>query len=50
MGFFSFETAWLTLYGYEAMHMLMKGQMRGIEKGCSMKQVAFIAHPFGVAI
>jgi transposase-like protein len=42
MGFFSFETAWRTLQGYEAMHMLRKGQIRGIEKGESMKQVAFV--------
>jgi transposase, IS6 family len=50
MGFFSFETAWRTLQGYEAMHMLWKGQIRGIEKGDSMKQVAFIASLFGVAV
>jgi transposase, IS6 family len=50
MGFFSFETAWRTLQGYEAMNMLRKGQMRGIEKGDSIKQVAFIASLFGVAI
>jgi IS6 family transposase len=50
MGFFSFETAWRTLQGYEAMNMLRKGQMRGIEKGDSRKQVAFIASLFGVAI
>ena len=39
-----------TLQGYEAMNMLRKGQIRGIEKGDSMKQVAFIASLFGVAI
>jgi IS6 family transposase len=50
MGFFSFETAWRTLQGYEAMHMLRKGQICGIEKGDSMKQVAFIASLFGVAV
>jgi len=50
MGFFSFETAWRTLQGYEAMHMLRKGQMCGIEKGDSRKQVAFIASLFGVAV
>ena len=33
MGFFSFETAWRTLQGYEVMHMIRKGQMRGVEKG-----------------
>jgi len=42
MGFFSFEMAWRTLQGYEAMNMLRKGQIDGVEKGDSMKQVAFI--------
>jgi transposase, IS6 family len=50
MGFFSFETAWRTLQGYEAMHMLRKGQIHGVEKGDSRKQVEFIASLFGVAI
>src|ERR1700730_11484416 len=50
MGFFSFETAWRTLQGYEAMHMLRKGQMQGVSKGDSLRQVAFIAELFGVAI
>jgi transposase, IS6 family len=50
MGFFSFETAWRTLQGYEAMNMLRKGQICGIEKGDSMKQVIFIASLFGVAV
>ena len=50
MGFFSFETAWRTLQGYEAMNMLRKGQVGGAEKGDSMRQVAFIASLFGVAV
>src|SRR5438270_3555649 len=50
MGFFSSETAWRTLQGFEAMNMLRKGQICGIEKGDSMKQVIFIASLFGVAI
>jgi transposase, IS6 family len=50
MGFFSSETAWRTLQGYEAINMLRKGQMCGVEKGDSIKQVAFIASLFGVAI
>ena len=50
MGFFSFETAWRTLQGYEAMHMLRKGQIHGAEKGDSMKQVAFSVSLFGVAV
>lgn len=50
MGFFSFETAWRTLQGYEAVNMLRKGQIRGVRKGDSLRQVAFIAALFGVAI
>ena len=50
MGFFSFETAWRTLQGYEMMNMLRKGQIRGVEKRDSMKQVVFIASLFGMAI
>ena len=50
MGFFSFGTAWRTVQGYEAMILLRKGQIRGVEKGDCMKQVAYIASLFGVAI
>jgi transposase, IS6 family len=50
MGFFSFKTAWRTLQGYETMKMFRKGQIRGVEKRDSMKQVAFIASLLGVAI
>jgi transposase, IS6 family len=50
MGFFSFETAWRTLQGYEAMHMIKKGQMQGVKKGDSTSQATFIAELFGVAI
>ena len=50
MGFFSFETAWRTLQGFEIINMLRKGQICGIEKGDSMKQATFIASLFGVAL
>jgi hypothetical protein len=49
MSFFSFESAWRTLQGYEVMNMVRKGQMRGVEKGDSMGQVTFFASLFGVA-
>jgi hypothetical protein len=49
LGFFSLETVWRTVQGYEAMNMLRKGQMRGVKKGDSRGQVAFIAHLFGAA-
>jgi transposase-like protein len=32
-GFFSYPTAWRTIRGYEAMHMIRKGQIRGADKG-----------------
>jgi len=50
MGFFSFETAWRTLQGYEVIHMMRKGQMQGVSRGDSLSQAAFIAELFGVAI
>jgi IS6 family transposase len=50
LGFFSFETAWYTLQGYEVMNMVRKGQMRAVEKGDIMGQVAFMANLFGVAV
>ena len=49
MGFFSVETAGRTLQGYEVMHMLRKGQVRGVSKGDISEQVSFIASLFGVA-
>ena len=49
MGFFSVETAGRTLQGYEAMHMIRKGQVHGVEKGDITDQVTFIASLFGVA-
>jgi transposase-like protein len=49
LGFFSFETAWNTLQGYERMNIIRKGQVHGVEKGDIMGQVAFIARLFGVA-
>jgi hypothetical protein len=49
MGFFSLESTWRTLQGYEVMHMIRKGQIRGVEKGDILGQVACIARLFGVA-
>jgi transposase-like protein len=50
MGFFSFKTAGKTLQGYEAMNMLRKGQVQGVNRGDSSRRAAFIAELFGVAI
>ena len=49
-GFFSFETAWRTLQGFEIINMFRKGQIGGIEKGDSMKQATCIASLFGVTL
>jgi len=50
MGFFSFETAWGTLRGYEAMNMIRKGQMQGVNKGENLSQAMFIAELFGAVL
>ncbi|GLV56001.1 hypothetical protein KDH_28450 [Dictyobacter sp. S3.2.2.5] len=50
MGFFSFATAWRTWQGYEVINMMRKGQMQGVSKGDNLRQAAFIAKLFGVAI
>jgi len=49
MGFWSFDTAWRTLQGYEAMHQLHKGQVQGTTKGDILSQVGFVATAFGLA-
>jgi IS6 family transposase len=47
--FFSFESAWRTLQGFEVMNMMRKGQLQGMEKGDIVGQVAWIAKLFGMA-
>ncbi len=49
MGFASFNTARRTLRGYEAMNMIRKGKVKGIEKTDIVAQVKFVAQIFGVA-
>jgi transposase, IS6 family len=48
MGFFSFETAWRTLQGYEIMNAMRKGQLQGVKKGDVRGQVALVAKLFEV--
>ena len=48
LGFGSFNTARRTLQGYEAMNMMRKGQIKDVEKGDVMGQIAFINNIFGV--
>jgi transposase-like protein len=48
MGFFSFETAWRTLQGFEVMNMIRKGQVQEVIKGDVRGQVSLVARLFGV--
>lgn len=48
MGFMSFNSARKTLRGIEAMNMIRKRQVNGIEQGNSMSQAKFIKELFGV--
>ena len=49
LGFHSIEGALHTIAGYEAMHMIRKGQVRWLAKGNILGQRAFIHSLFGVA-
>ena len=48
LGFWPFLTAWRTLRGYEIMHMIRKGQLRGAERGDSVSN-HLIAEVFRLA-
>ena len=50
LGFFSLETAWRTIRGFEIMNMMRKGQLHGMEKGNVEAQVTFVAKLFDVAV
>ena len=49
MGFKTFNSARRTLSGIEAMNMMRKGQVKGIEQGDIVSQVKFIEAIFGIA-
>jgi len=49
MGFGSFNTARRTLRGFEAMHMIRKGQVQGVEKDNILAQAEFVSQLFGIA-
>ena len=49
LGFGVFATAQRTIQGYEAMHMLHKGQIEGLAKGDVLAQNHVINQMFGVA-
>ncbi|CAA9560988.1 Transposase and inactivated derivatives-like protein [uncultured Synechococcales cyanobacterium] len=48
LGFKSFNTARRTIKGYEAMHMMRKGQVIGVPKGDVLAQLNFMAQILGV--
>ena len=49
MGFGSFNTARRTLRGMEAMNMIRKKQVQGVDKGDVRAQIEFVSQVFGVA-
>src|SRR6476619_308679 len=50
MRFWSFDTACRTIQGYEAMHQLRKGQVRGTSRRDIKSQVRFVSAAFGLAL
>ena len=48
-GYQSFQTAWRTLQGIEAIHMIRKGRVRWVAKVDPIAQTQFIAVLFGLA-
>jgi len=48
-GYGSFQSAWRTLQGIEAINMIRKGRARGVAKGDALGQALFIAELFGIA-
>jgi transposase, IS6 family len=49
LGFGAFSTAQQTIQGYEAMHMLRKGQIEGLAKGGVLAQNRVLNQLFGLA-
>jgi transposase, IS6 family len=50
MGFKTFNSARRTLRGIEAMNMIRKGQVNGVEQGDSVSQARFIESIFEIAV
>jgi IS6 family transposase len=48
-GYGSFQSAWRTLQGIEAVNMIRKGRVRWLAKGNAVGQADFIAGLFGLA-
>ena len=49
MGFWSFDTAWRTIQGYEVTNQLRKGQGQGTNKVDIRSQIRFVERAFGLA-
>jgi len=49
MGFGSFNTARLTVRGMEAMNMIRKGQVQGVDKGDARASIGLVSQLFGIA-
>jgi transposase-like protein len=49
LGFWSFDTAWRTIQGYEATHQLRKGQIKWTTRGDIQSQLRFVSRAFGLA-
>jgi transposase, IS6 family len=47
-GFRAFHSAWRTIQGIETVNMIRKGQVRWLEKGDIVGQVAFVGRLFGL--
>ena len=48
-GYGSFQSAWRTLQGIEAVSMIRKGRVRWLSKADALGQAFFIAGLFGIA-
>src|SRR3954468_22872708 len=48
-GYCSFQSAWRTLQGIEAVHIIRKGRVRSLSKGDVLGQAFFISRLFGIA-
>ena len=49
MGFGSFHTARRTIRGFEAMNMIRKGQVQGVDKGDARASIELVSQLFGIA-
>jgi transposase, IS6 family len=48
-GYGTFQSAWRTLQGIEAVHMIRKGRVRWLTKDDAVGQALFIGELFGIA-